>query len=84
MFLVVSPEPGVVELNYTWLPTWMGMNVTLKEEIDRAIGPHAVGRPLTESVLLELHDRAVAFLVQKYPGIEGLGDYLDSLKHVSP
>lgn len=83
MRFVSVPEPGVVELNYTWLPTWIGMNNTLKEQIEQRLGPDFVGRAMTEEVLDELHQRVVALLVEMHPGLPGLRDYLDAIKYVT-
>jgi len=83
MRLVVSPETGVVELNYTWLPTWIGINTPLKNELEKALADKLVGKPLTEEVLDEAHDLVVDFFAQRFPSMKGLRDYLDSLKFVT-
>lgn len=83
MRLVVSPEDGVVELNYTWLPVWIGINTSLKNDLEKAIGDQLVGKPLTEESLDEAHDMVVDFFVQRFPQMKGLRDYLDALKFVT-
>lgn len=82
MLLVVTAEPGVVELNFTWMPLWIGMNSALKKEIEEAIAPVLIGKPLTEETLQNAHDLIINFLVNKFPAIEGLRDYLDAVKFV--
>lgn len=76
------PEPGVVELSYMWLPTFIGMNTVLKKEIETLVGPLLVGRPASDDVLDEAHELIVDFLVKKFP-FPGLRDYLDALKFVA-
>ena len=82
MRTVVVTGPGVVELAYTWLPTWIGINASLKKEIEAALAEGIVGRALTEEVLDQIHEEVVDFLAKRFPYIEGLRDYLDSLKFV--
>lgn len=82
MKLIVATDPGVVELNYMWLPTWIGMNPTLKKELETELEPMLVGQPLTEELIERAHQHAVAFLVGRHPEFEGLRDYLDAIKFV--
>ena len=80
---VVQTSSGVLELNYSWLPTWMGMNASLKKEIEDALGKELVGKPLDEFGLLDAHACVVDFLVQRFPQITGLRDFLDGLRYLS-
>jgi hypothetical protein len=82
MRAVVATGKGTVELAYTWLPTFVGMNTPLKKEMERDLQKKVLGRPLDERVLDEVHDLVVDWLCSKFPHIEGLRDYLDSLKFV--
>lgn len=82
MKLVIIPEPGVLELNYMWLPTWIGINTPLKQELEGAIRSKLVGKELTSAVIDEAHDLIVEFFSNKFPNLVGLRDYLDSLKFV--
>ena len=82
MRLVVSPEPGIVELAYTWLPTWIGINTALKQKLEDKLQEEAVGKPMTEETMQELHDKVMDFFVEEFPEIIGLRDYLDGLKFV--
>jgi hypothetical protein len=52
---VIKAAPGVVELNYMWLPTWIGLNSALLQEIGDHLRAHAIGRELDEHTLLDLH-----------------------------
>lgn len=82
MRLVVSTDPGIVELCYTWLPTWIGLNTALKQKLENSLGKEAVGKPMTEETLQFLHDKVIAFLEEEYPNIVGLRDYLDGIKFI--
>jgi len=84
MKLVVATEPGVVELNFMWLPTWLGLNSQLKKELEAELQPLLVGQALTEELLQQAHDYILAYLVKRHPEMEGLRDYLDALKFVRP
>jgi hypothetical protein len=81
--LVVQTEPGRVELAFMWLPTWLGMNAPLKEEIEKAIAPELEGQPMTGEVLDRAHARVLDLLEAKFPGIEGLRAYLDAIRQVA-
>lgn len=82
MLLVQKAGPGEVELNFMWLPTFIGMNVSVQKEIEKELHPVLQGKPLTEDTLRDAHDRVIDFLCQKFP-LEGLRDYLDAVKFVT-
>jgi hypothetical protein len=78
---VVSTEPGKLELNFMWLPTFIGLNSKMKIELEKELAPELVGKPMTEEVLDFAHDKVVEFILKRFP-LEGLRDYLDALKFV--
>ncbi len=82
MRTVTSPEPGVIEVNWMWLPTFIGLNKTLLEQLEGEVGKHMIGKDLTEEALDEANELVVDFLVRMNPAIEGLREYLDGLKFV--
>lgn len=82
MRTVVVVAPGIVELNWSWLPTFIGMNNRVKQELETALAPKFVGRPLDDALLDYAHETVVSFLEGRFP-IAGLRDYLDALKFVS-
>lgn len=84
MRLVVATEPGVVELNFMWLPTWMGINPQLKKDLETELKPLLLGKGLTDDLLEQVHEYALNYIVQRHPHFEGLRDYLDALKFVRP
>jgi hypothetical protein len=79
MLLVAELESGVHELLYMWLPTWIGMNVTLKQEIESHIKKQFVGR---EATLHDIHEAVIDFLVNRFPEIQGLREYLSAVEQV--
>ncbi len=82
MRTVIRTAPGVVELNWMWLPTFIGMNAQLKTEIEERLKPKLEGQPLTGDTLDKAHTEVISFLLEKFPDIKGLNDYLDALKYV--
>jgi hypothetical protein len=82
MRLVVRSGPGQVELNYMWLPTWIGMNEALLKEIEKALAPVLVGKDLDDGTLEEAHFLVLDYLKERFSNINGLFDYLDGMKYV--
>lgn len=83
MNFVVATETGVIELNFLWLPTWLGMNPELCKELQGVLEKEFVSRDLNEAVLFEASTRTIDFLCERFSEIEGLRDYLDGIKFVS-
>jgi len=82
MRTVVETEPGTLELNYMMLPTFIGMNALLKKELEGTLRSKLEGQLITEEFLDQAHGMVIDFLVKKFP-LNGLRDYLDSVKYVS-
>lgn len=82
MRAVVITAPGVLELNFMWLPTWIGSNAMLKRKLEEELSGKIVGRPLTEAELDEINDEVINVLEELNPAVEGLREYLDGLKYV--
>lgn len=74
-------EPGRLELNFLWLPTWLGINGAVKDSIEKKINDSVVGLPATDENLDRINDQVIALLVETYP-IVGLIDYLEGIKFV--
>lgn len=81
MRVICNPEPGVIQLNFMWLPTFLGMNTIFKKEIEAKIAPKLVGKPMTDEVLDAAHEEIIGLILEKYP-LPGLSDYLDALKFI--
>lgn len=77
MYLVVEEEPGIYALNYMWLPTWLGMNTKLIQEIEDDLKFALAGMTPEQAT------RAIiSYLEKKFPTLPGLRDYLDGIKFV--
>lgn len=82
MFAVVCPEEGVMELNYMWLPTWIGMNTALLRDLEEKVQEAVLGIPADQAEEVG-HKVLVDTLEQRFPELVGLRNYLDSLRQVS-
>ena len=76
MQLVTEVSPGEVELNYMWLPTWLGMNTKFKKRMEETVNIN--GRTLDEA-----HEIVMNYICGQFPEMLGLRDYLDGLKFVN-
>ena len=81
MRLVQLTAPGRVEVNFMWLPTWLGINKEVKEALERELAP-LVGKEATDELLDTVNDKLLTLIEQRFPLIQGLRDYLDGLKFV--
>lgn len=82
MHLTVLTDTGTLEVNFMWLPTFIGMNPPLMKDLEEAVKHRVVGQPVTEAFLTELDEILIEFLTSKFPH-PGLADYLDGLKFVT-
>lgn len=82
MHTITRTQEGVLELNYMWLPTWIGMNAKIKRDLEKAIGEKVVGLELTQETLEMVNEMVIDYLVESHPHVSGLQDYLDGLKFV--
>ena len=82
MRAVVQTATGVIELNFMWLPTWLGMNAGIKKELEEKLKPLIEGWEITNVNLDRMHNLVVDTLVEMNPAVDGLREYLDGLKYV--
>jgi hypothetical protein len=80
---VVYVGEGVVEVNWLWLPSCIGINTVIQREIESSLAKSVQGMELTEKSLDDIHTMVVTFLCQRFSHIEGLNLYLDALKFVT-
>lgn len=83
MRTVQATDEGVVEVSYMWLPTFIGINKKLQEELELALKDRAEGRDLTEEFLDELDDMVISFIEKKFPICTGIREFLDGLKYIN-
>ena len=84
MRAIIDAGKGVVELNYMWLPTFIGMNAVLKQRMEKDLQAELRGVELDDRGLDRAHDLVVDYVVKQFPNIKGLDLYLDGLKYLEP
>ena len=82
MRLVTQVDKGVFEVNWTWLPAWLGLNSIVLKELSEYLKPQLEGKALTEDVLDATDALAIDYLVKRFDAIHGLKEHLSSLKQV--
>lgn len=82
MYLVVATDYGVLEINYPWLPTWMGMNTKLVERLQEKLREAVCGRPMNEQTMADAHELVRTTLCELYPAFTGLPEFLDAIRQV--
>lgn len=82
MLVVVPTYEGVLELNWTWLPSFMGLDASLRETLRLHLAGKYEGRAMSDETLQEAHADVVAFLKDRYPALLGLDRFFDALQHV--
>lgn len=82
MQAVVRVHHGVAEVNWMWLPSWIGMNAALLKEVSEAVRADTEGMPI-EKALESGHRIVIDFLVDRFPTIRGLKEYLSALDLVT-
>lgn len=81
MRTVVLTDPGTLEVNWQWLPTWVGINQQLLKKLEQEITPLVKGKALSESDLDVISDKVIEVIVRECP-LPGVRDYLDGLKFI--
>jgi hypothetical protein len=81
MRTVVMTDPGVLEVNWAWLPTWVGMNQQLIKQIEQELAPLVEGQFVTEEILDQASEKVIELIAKECP-LEGVRDYLDGLKFI--
>lgn len=82
MRFIVRTGPGQLEINYMWLPTFIGMNSSLVRELDSTLSTLYVGKVLTSELMDAASRRVIEIITDKFPSLRGLYDYLDGIKYV--
>lgn len=83
MRAVVRTARGILELNWMWLPTWLGMNASIKKQVEEELRKEVEGLEMTEWNLDLIHEKVLDILEELNPTVDGLRDYLDGIKFVS-
>lgn len=80
MRLIIRTREKELELNWMFLPTFMGMNVQLKRDIERSLEKFR-GRTVTDTLLDEMHEFVLGLLLAKFP-LPGLEAYLRAMEGI--
>lgn len=83
MRLVSMHEDGVLELNWMWLPVFIGQNHGLMRAMELEWKRVFGGTPLlsTDAVLDQIHDWTIKWLCEHMP-IDGLEKYLRGIENI--
>lgn len=81
MKLVVRARDGKLELNWMFLPTFLGMSSITKTQVEQMLEKRFDGRTINETLAREMHNAVVDFLCEKNP-IPGLRKYLLAIEHI--
>ncbi len=81
MRAVILTDPGTLEVNWQWLPTWVGINQQLMKKLEQEITPLVKGKALTDSDLDMVNDKVIEVITRECP-LPGVRDYLDGLKFI--
>jgi len=77
----VLKSGNALELNFMWLPTWIGESHAIKLDIEKQLGPKLVGKEFTDDVLDEANQMVIDMLCEKFK-VPGLRHYLDGIKFI--
>lgn len=80
MRLVIRTREKELELNWMFLPTFMGMNIQLKRDIEKSLEKFR-GRTVTDTLLDEMHEFVLGLLLGKFP-LPGLEAYLRAMEGI--
>lgn len=83
MRVIQVTKDGAIELNWMWLPTFIGQNFMVLKELEKFWKARfEKGVLFTEENLDEVHQITVDWLCEKFK-IEGLKQYIEGLKHIT-
>lgn len=81
---LIAVDGKEVFLNYMFLPTFIGLNKAIQQELEVKFSSMLVGKEATEDLLDETHEAILDFIEERFPDVDGLRDYLDAMKFVHP
>ncbi len=82
MRAVIRTAPGKLEVAFMLLPTFIGMDTPFLKELGARLSKDLVGKPMTDAVLDDAHNKVLDAICERHKAIIGLRDYLESLKYV--
>jgi len=81
MRLVNIAKDGAVELNWMWLPTFIGQNYLVMKELEKAWREKFLKAPRTDEQMEVIHQFTIKWLQDKFK-IPGLDVYLKAIENV--
>lgn len=82
MMLVHYAQDGVLELNWMWLPTWLGMNNDFKAGLESHIRGLKLDAHDPDHLLWQVHMKVIDYIEEKFTDLEGLRFYLEAVSQV--
>ena len=83
MRLVVLTDPGTLEINYTWLPTWIGMNTALVQRLGNVLRKQLLHAQVSEATVAMAESLLLDALDKEFPYVDGLRQLLLGLHGVN-
>lgn len=83
----VTEHDGTIDVNWMWLPTWIGQNPVLMKELEDSCKSMLVGQfgtaTIDDAMLDALQGHVIDFFQSKFSSIHGLGSYLGAIENVA-
>lgn len=80
---LVFRDHNVYEVQWMWLPTFIGQNIMVMNELGEALRKKFAGQVGKEEDLLdEVHTFILDWLSARFRNISGLREYLEAVKNV--
>ena len=79
---LVHVDGDTLELRWMWLPTFIGSNFAVMQELKAAWEKEFNGARATHDRLEEIHDFTVDWLAERFD-TPGLKEYLQAVSHVN-
>ena len=81
MRVVFSPEPGVFEVRWMFLPTFIGQNLPMMKKLQDELSKKYVGQPVSDKLLDDINAYVVAWITKTFP-LRGIDQYIEGLRFV--
>jgi|WetSurSiteA1Bulk_404760.scaffolds.fasta_scaffold74190_2 hypothetical protein len=82
---MAKDKGGILELNWMWLPTFIGQNYAVMRELEKVWAERYKGISFTpeteEQTLRQIHDFTIQWLSDRFK-IPGLKSYLEALESI--
>ncbi len=81
---LVSVQKGVLHIQWQWLPCWLALNPLTKDVVAQELMDRVLlgGVTTSEEDLDAMSQWVKERFCALFPAFDGLGDYLEALRHV--